>query len=209
MGVTIHYKGRIASTTTRDQLIEELEDICSSMQWKVNRIEQSSESDPPLNGIVFNPHPECDLVSFIFDNEGWLCSPVALQYYEPDNPNQRIVSVKTQFSSPDIHIVIIKVLRYIKQKFVPNLQVTDEGEYWDTEDKERLQELFKFVNDKLDRLASQLVADNKHLHKAALTGQLIERLEKLLRQYLGDVKVTVVHRSEKSDGPDLDSINLN
>ena len=42
------------------------------------------------------------------------------------------VSVKTQFDSPDTHIWIIGLLKYLKKRYIANLEVRDEGEYWET-----------------------------------------------------------------------------
>jgi len=217
MGITIHYKGRIANPTVRQHLIAEITDICQSMEWKYTRIDPQASNTAdasPLHGVVFYPHPHCEPVSFVFDKAGWLRSMAALQAYISDDASQRTVSVKTQFSSPDIHIAIVKILRYIQYKFLPDLDVTDEGDYWETEDRRWLQHKFEIMEKELDALTQQLQAKGEELHRAALTGQLIERLEKLLREYLGDTvhASQVVFRSgssKKSNGIDFDEIDLN
>jgi hypothetical protein len=46
--------------------------------------------------------------------------------------------VKTQFAPIHTHVVIIKLLRHLKTKYIHNLEVSDEGGYWDSGDMEQL-----------------------------------------------------------------------
>ena len=113
MGISVHYKGRINDPVNIDSLIDEISDICEDMKWEYTIIEKE-ENDidhPPVKGIVFSIHEGCEMVGFIFDKKGYLRSPISIPYYEENDDNQLVVSVKTQFSSPDIHIVLIKLLR--------------------------------------------------------------------------------------------------
>ena len=47
---------------------------------------------------------------------------------------------KTQFAGACAHIVVCRLLRELKDRFIPRLYVSDEGEYWQTEDIEKLEE---------------------------------------------------------------------
>ena len=55
------------------------------------------------------------------------------------------VSVKTQFAPTEIHISIIKLLKHLKNKYILDLEVLDEGCYWETEDNKLLNKKFPFL----------------------------------------------------------------
>ena len=202
MGITIHYKGRIndpvlpvrnTQTGNIDRLIDEISDICSDMKWKYTVIKKD-ENDidhPPrllvgqaVKGIVFSIHEGCEPVGFIFDKKGYLRSPISIPFYEENDKHQLVVSVKTQFSSPDIHIVLIKLLRYIKSKYIENLEVIDEGEYWETSNKERLKYLFDFLNEKLNMIGDILKENKTNFSESDSPEQIADKVEKLLLKYM-------------------------
>jgi len=186
MGVTIHYKGRINDPVIINSLIDEISDICEDMKWEYTIIEKE-ENDidhPPIQGIVFSIHEECEPVGFIFDKNGRLRSPISIPFYEENDKHQLVVSVKTQFSSPDIHIVLIKLLRYIKSKYIENLEVTDEGEYWETSNKARLKYLFDFLNEKLNIICDILEGNKNKFSKSDSPEQIADKIEELLSKYM-------------------------
>ncbi len=186
MGVTVHYKGRINDPVNIDSLIDEIGDICRDMRWEYTIIEKE-ENDidhPPIQGIVFTIHEECEIVGFIFDKKGHLRSPISIPCYEENDNHQLVVSIKTQFSSPDIHIVLIKLLRYIKSKYIENLEVTDEGEYWETSNKARLKYLFDFLNEKLNMISDILEGNKNNFSKSDSPEQIADKVEKLLLKYM-------------------------
>jgi hypothetical protein len=190
MGITIHYKGRINDPVNIDSLIDEISDICEDMKWEYTIIEKDNNDidHPPVKGIVFTIHEECEPVGFIFDKKGCLRSPISIPFYEENDKHQLVVSVKTQFSSPDIHIVLIKLLRYIKSKYIKNLEVTDEGEYWETSNKERLKYLFDFLNEKLNMISDILEGNKNKFSKTDTPEQIADKIEELLSKYMSGNK---------------------
>ncbi|MCG2716110.1 MAG: hypothetical protein L6422_07475 [Candidatus Marinimicrobia bacterium] len=193
MGISVHYKGRINDPVREgnlrlniDRLIDEISDICGDMKWEYTVI-QKEENDidhPPIQGIVFSIHEGCEIVGFIFDKKGYLRSPISIPFYEENDNHQLVVSVKTQFSSPDIHIVLIKLLRYIKSKYIENLEVTDEGEFWETSNKERLKYLFDFLNEKLNMIGDILEGNKNNFSESDSPEQIADKVEELLSKYM-------------------------
>ena len=53
-----------------------------------------------------------------------------------------MMHTKTQRGGPDTHIAIIKLFKYLEKKYFVEMTVSDEGNYWETSDKEVLQERF-------------------------------------------------------------------
>ena len=76
----------------------------------------------------------------MFDETGRIRSMLLLTQNEltPDDLKAFYTNttfVKTQFAPIDVHITIVKLLKYIKKKYFPSLNVSDEGEYWETGDE--------------------------------------------------------------------------
>jgi hypothetical protein len=158
MGVTIHYKGRIKTTSLIEPLVEELVEICTTNKWKYNLLnaDQSEDSKiPSLKGIYFNP-PECDTMSMCFDPDGRLISFIA--YVVASKCNEKLneyafySSCKTQFGGPDVHIKIVNLLKYISGKYFDEWEVIDEAEYYATGDREVLEKKLGFINKIIDAL---------------------------------------------------------
>ncbi|MCK4407942.1 MAG: hypothetical protein KAV44_09720 [Bacteroidales bacterium] len=190
MGITIHYKGKIDDVEMIDNLICEISDICNDMGWDsiIIKKEKNDINHPPIKGIIFTIHKGCDVVGFIFDDNGFLRAPISIQYYDESDKYQLIVSVKTQFSSPDIHVVLIKLLKYIKTKYISNLEVTDEGEYLETSDMERLKYLFDFLDNKIN-MFRDILDGNKEIFSKSDSPELIaDKIEKLLIKYMSNNK---------------------
>lgn len=177
MGISIHYKGKIADSTRIDELCDELADIAQTMGWEwdtINndvtvpstaRIENNGNGIEisghlPLKGILLHLHPDCESLTFLFEKHGCLCDMLTMigvteGYAQPQNCS---LCVKTQFAGPDTHIMIVKLLRYISRKYMPDLKVTDEGEFWEKNDEALLCRKFNAMNEKLDSIKRVLEA---------------------------------------------------
>jgi len=55
------------------------------------------------------------------------------------------------------HLWIVGLLRYLKSKYLPDLEVNDEGGYWETGDIPELERRREFLNAKMAELAGELV----------------------------------------------------
>ncbi|MEN8119184.1 MAG: hypothetical protein ABFS35_02510 [Bacteroidota bacterium] len=200
MGLTIHYQGSLNSKEKITQLVNELEDISKDMGWDYTLIEKYKEDKdtvPPLYGIVMTTAKGCEMLSFIFDEDGNLRHPVALQYFDYDDKNQLYVATKTQYATPEDHIVIIKLLRYIKKVYITNLKVIDEGEYWQSSDKERLVYLFNFLKEKIEQVAN-IIENSGELAEVKNNDELIEKLDELINLRLNHVEsLKVVNKKKK------------
>ena len=172
MGITIHYQGQLKSTKLINRFKEEIMDISRIMKWKWQVLDEdwsypataqlSSHDDKleiighlPLKGIQIEIHPECEPLSLFFNAEGKLMTPILMVLINEGKitDDNLFVSVKTQFAPPDVHISIIKLLRYLKKRYILNLKVIDEGDYWDTDDKQKLIEKMTFLQDKIEKVS--------------------------------------------------------
>jgi hypothetical protein len=87
---------------------------------------------------------------------------------------------KTQFAPIDVHIAVIKLMKYLQQKYIENLNVTDEGSYWETGDAYLLKKKMDFLNAKMDELAGLL--ESIHIEKDDTAETLVNKIEKLLNE---------------------------
>jgi hypothetical protein len=87
---------------------------------------------------------------------------------------------KTQFAPIDVHIAIVKLMKYLQQKYIENLKVTDEGSYWDTGDADLLKKKMDFLNAKMDELAGLL--ETLEIEKNETAETLADKIEKLLNE---------------------------
>jgi hypothetical protein len=150
MGIVIHYKGKLNSADLIEDFCEEMEDISKSMEWKYNSFDFDEKDKTPVKGLFIRPHPEAELLQFMIDKNGYLRNALMLEHFQHDDDITFLNHIKTQFAPIDIHIAVIRLLKYIQQKYVTNLEVYDEGEYWHTEDTTLLKEKMLFLREKID-----------------------------------------------------------
>jgi hypothetical protein len=87
---------------------------------------------------------------------------------------------KTQFGPVEIHVSVIKLLKYIQQKFNPNLEVWDEGDYWKTEDVRVLTEKIDFLNRAMDLLEDTL--NSMEIPEDADAETIADKIEEVLKK---------------------------
>ena len=175
MGITIHFKGRLKNLQKVESVIDEFKDISEIMKWKWNSLNEDWNKPATarlsysnnkaeitghlsLKGIQINLHPDCEPLPIFFDSKGYLRTPINMVLIHEGKlkPVNSYNSVKTQFAPPDIHISIIKLLQFLKKQYVPGLEVIDEGDYWNTGDRNRLIEKIAFLEEKMDILEQAL-----------------------------------------------------
>ncbi|MEN7972983.1 MAG: hypothetical protein ABFR47_04020 [Verrucomicrobiota bacterium] len=134
MGISIHYNGTIEAERI-DPLCAELMDIAKSL--KFDESVPVDDDEKGLRGIILRPTSEMESIPFLFDSEGRLHALGDLIAGWDDFPILS-VAVKTQFAGESDHIWLIGLLRYIQRKYIPLLEVMDEGGYWESNDVDEL-----------------------------------------------------------------------
>ncbi|PXA03456.1 hypothetical protein DDZ13_12240 [Coraliomargarita sinensis] len=187
MGLSIHYSGTIDRTEAIPKFVEELSDIADSMDWMVQPINED-ESDPNFRGIIVNPKGDCEPLCFIFDREGRL-RPLMDLLNEQVEPTRYSLatSTKTQFAEIETHVWIIGLLRYLKKRYLSNLKVSDEGEYWETEDLEKLREKKQFLQGMIEQIGGAL-SEAEPLPEDASVDEMIARIEAIVKELPRDTE---------------------
>jgi len=185
MGITIHYKGKLNNPDLLNTFCDEIKDIAKDMNWSFNTFDNdlnksnSSYLDKngnikghiPIKGLNVTIHPKAESLSFLFDKNGNLRNLLVMTYKNGNESEVSNIFIKTQFVPIEIHITIIKLLEYIKKKYISNLEVIDEGNYWETRDKNILEEKLSFLNKEIDQIGniiSEIIVDGTDSPEAIL-----------------------------------------
>ena len=206
MGITIHYKGKISNINLIDEFCDELIDIAETMNWKAS--ERIYDEEDKIKGVSVTPHEKSESLSFFFNIEdGALRNIMNVITKEPYNPKEPEWDfIKTQFAPPEVHVTVVKLLQYIKKKYMPDLEVHDEGDYWETGDENILREKLKFLGDKIDAFGEALNSISKEDLKEISEcddESMPEKFEKIIRKIFldGEIKEITIHKNPDSDIP--------
>ncbi|MGE5395293.1 MAG: hypothetical protein ACM3P1_11145 [Candidatus Saccharibacteria bacterium] len=92
--------------------------------------------------------------------------------------------MKTQYAGIDIHRNVIQLFRYLNEKYLADFTLTDEGEYWETNDETVLKENFKRYTDLIDGFSLILECnvsekgENVESYLLIMAQQLHERIKR-------------------------------
>ncbi|MBI9066708.1 MAG: hypothetical protein JEZ09_05405 [Salinivirgaceae bacterium] len=156
MGLSIHYNGKFNSNAILSDLITEVKEIAETLKWDYKIFheilpkvyKENKSHDNKIYGISIFP-PECETVSICFLSNYRMSSSVHLKFYgNLTNPSEHnllyMLSTKTQFAGVNIHKTIIEIFKHLKSRaYFEEFNLSDEGEYWETNDEKLLEQKFK------------------------------------------------------------------
>lgn len=201
MGVTLHYRGSLDDPRRLPALCAELADIAQAMGWSAVRID--GDCDAPLDarlnpdsggaridgnvglkGIVLTPDDGSESLGFCFDRDGQLRSLLGqvLILDGTFKPEESWAFTKTQFSSPERHVWIVGLLRYVQKHYVSNLEVRDEGGYWETGDLAELRHRMDLINGALAGMTVALSSSRFAALAGKSTEEIVAAIEKLAQE---------------------------
>ena len=183
MGVTIHYRGRLANPARLPDLIQAVQEAVRRLDWPyllvderilgsaeilVYRPEAAEEEqwgfetapvDDRWRGVIVQP-PGCESLWLTCNRSGQLIAyrTSALSYTTPGHyfAVDRL-STKTQGGGPEVHIAVCDLLR-LAISHGAELEVSDEGGYWETGDRAELDRLLALLDAAIDGMATALDA---------------------------------------------------
>jgi len=152
MGLSLHYRGSLTDKRQLDNLIDELDDMAKSVKWSIQimdghwdrkpdaRIERNSTGSHSivgglgLKGLIIHIHEQCDPLYFCFNASGVLTSPLQVAVSAAENyaVTPTWINVHTQAAGKEAHAVIAKLLHYLQEKYLHDLEVEDESGFWHT-----------------------------------------------------------------------------
>jgi hypothetical protein len=149
VGVTIHFEGHIRNEAALHAAVKKARALGQAFGWPSTIIDESNATIArmineeevlyagPTQGIELRPNDDCDPIRLEFGSD------LFVQDF-----------VKTQFAGPETHVRVIEVLREIEPYF-SDLEVLDEGEFWDTYSHELLREHIANTNAALEEYVRQ------------------------------------------------------
>jgi hypothetical protein len=128
----LHYSGVLLHAGLIDELVEETKDICRSHGWPGRLIDISGFTR--IRGLEFTPEG-CQPIYLTFLLDGHLSSPVRFMYPdifgEEENlfHGKRWIYVQTQDATQEIHLAVVQLFEYLKQKYFHRFDIRDEIRY--------------------------------------------------------------------------------
>ncbi|MFT6337412.1 MAG: hypothetical protein ACI86M_001369 [Saprospiraceae bacterium] len=208
MGVTLHYKGTLKSVTLVDEITNELIDISEARDWDYKIIKSKKDSTVSsglkLNGIMTGPKG-CEPISMTFLTDGRLVSPMLSVFPEDDikrflEDDDYYAFTKTQFGGTETHIEIVKLLKYLSTKYFDTWDCKDDSEYYQTGDKEKLEETMGFIDNAMTALD-----DAFNEHGDSLNKDNPQEMIDFISSVLGveDIEVKIVNATIDEDGIEI------
>ena len=200
MGVCIYYNGKIKSMDLIDEFCEEVEDIAKVNQWKYDRIDITTKEGsklPSVKGILMTP-PDCETVSFVFNEEGKLVSLAWLSIADTNNEDVGdyiyFNFFKTQFAGVELHIQLVKMLKFLYQKYFDEWECTDDAKYYETGDLKELERQMGVINRGLAALNDAFEINGDKLYK---TDDIINLVKDVFKS--DNIEIRQINSSDNKD----------
>ena len=184
MGITVHYRGSIPDLERIEDFEDRVLDLVLEIGGEARIWRSACETDPSrmVRGLIIDLAPGQEPTCFLFSPEGWLIRLFEIEEAEDGKlTEQPYCWVKTQFGPIEGHVALVELLRAIKVEFIPNLEVMDEGDYWETRDLDNLRRKFNFLKSAIDTFAQDLEKHPLTSEAAEDENILISRIERIAR----------------------------
>ena len=156
MGVTIAYRGRLADLARIEDFEDRLVDFALEMGGLVQiwRTWADDNSRRMVRGVIIDLAPGHESMSLLVSPEGWLIGLTDIEDAEKGRLKEPPwCFTKTQFGPVEGHVVLVEMLAALKREFLPDLEVSDEGGYWETHDLAQLVQKRSLIKAAIDGLA--------------------------------------------------------
>jgi hypothetical protein len=190
MGLTFHYWGKIRDYGQIDMLVEEVTDLCKGLNWTYTVFDKDR-----IKGITVNA-PESEPLWFTFTPDGKTCDVANLQYSDPSEKYYSLCHTKTQYAGPEVHMTLVKMLRYMSDKYYSEIEMCDEGEYWETGNEENLRRIFGNYTQAINMFTAML--DNMERIPGETAESLAGRIEQMVNEKgIDGVEIIRVEKSKR------------
>jgi hypothetical protein len=137
MGITISYRGRLSDLERIEDFEDRVIECALEVGAQVRVWRNWAEDDPErmVRGVILNLAPGQKSTSLLLSPEGWLIGLADIEDAERGRLSEPPwCFVKTQFGPVEVHVALVEMLAGLKRVFVPGLEVSDDGGYWETRD---------------------------------------------------------------------------
>ena len=130
MGVTVHFRGTLDDLDRVEDFEDRVVDLALEIGSTVRiwRSTADDDLDRVIRGVILDIAPGQETTCLLVSPEGWLLDASHIEDSERGDLQGPPGSfVKTQYGSVDGHVTLIELLAAVKQEFVSDLDVNDEG----------------------------------------------------------------------------------
>jgi hypothetical protein len=184
MGVT-HYRGSLADLSRVEDFEDRVIDLALAVggDCRVWRSADDRDTSRVVRGLILDLAPGQESTSLLISPEGWLVGLMEIEDAERGVLTEKPWCwVKTQFGPVEGHVALVELLTALKAEFMPELEVSDEGGYWEDRDAAKLRQNMEFLGRAIDLLAGALEHDGLSPEAAEDPEILATRIERLARK---------------------------
>jgi hypothetical protein len=159
MGVTVYYRGCLDDLDRVEDFEDRVLDLAFNLggEARIWRSVADDQSGRMVRGVTLDLYPGQETISLLISPEGWLIGLLEIEQAEMGEIDQPPwCFVKTQFGAIEGHVVLVELLAALKQHFISNLEIRDDGQYWPDRDLTTLRQKFATVQAAIDGLAEGL-----------------------------------------------------
>jgi hypothetical protein len=184
MGVTIHYRGSLADLSRVEDFEDRVIDLALAVGGNPRVWRSADERDPSrmVRGLMIDLAPGQETTSLLISPEGWLIGLFQIEDAERGLAEKPWCWVKTQFGPIEGHVALVELLAALHKEFMPDLEVMDEGGYWERRDVNELRQKIEFLGRAIHRLADELEGDRLSPEAREDPEILATRIERLARK---------------------------
>ena len=185
MGMTIAYRGRLADLTRIEDFEDRLVDYALETGGLARIWRSRADANPErmIRGVILDLAPGQESTSLLLSPEGWLIGLTDIE----DAENGRLTEppwcfVKTQFGPIEGHVALVEMLAALKREFLPDLEVSDDGGYWETRDLAALVRNHALTQAAIDGLTAGLQRHGLSREAAEDPNILLRHIERVAEQ---------------------------
>jgi hypothetical protein len=152
MSITVHYFGKVKNQESVREIQEEFREIAQVSGWTHEMVDHvfTQEGEIPgsrlsLKGVRITFNKTTSPLQLTFDKDGYL-SHIYYEKSSVESParggashrqllHQIHTSTNLRNGDGETHRTLVKLLDYLKKKYVPNLEVIDNTGYWYSRDE--------------------------------------------------------------------------
>ena len=182
MGITIAYRGRLADLARVEDFEDRLLDFALEYGGLAQIWRSYSDGDPQrmVRGVLLHLAPGQEPVSLLLSPEGWLLGLVDIEDAECGRLTEPPwCFTKTQFGPIEGHVAIVEMFVVLHREFLADLEVKDEGGYWDTHDLAELARRRGLIQEGIDRISAGLARHGLSHEAAEDPAILLQRIERV------------------------------
>jgi hypothetical protein len=130
------FLARLRDARQFNNLVQEAMELSKQVKWPTVPVDFGK-----LRGIIIIPR-RCSPFYLCFTADGKTCSLEKVGDRKRNYEFYSMVHVTTIYARAEVHMALVKLLRYLGDKYLDDLNVMDEGDYWNKGDAAELRYQF-------------------------------------------------------------------